>query len=54
LSIATFLNYYPRSVAVTIKVDGKTVPVTATSGEGIDLLQDTAGKVERGRYVEIV
>ncbi|WHY76220.1 phage tail spike protein [Neobacillus sp. WH10] len=38
--------------AVTIKVDGNTVPFTGTSGDNIDLIQylskDTEGKVNRG------
>lgn len=42
---------------LTIKVDGKILPITATTGDGIDLLpylaKDSSGKIQRGRYAEI-
>ena len=46
------------ATAVVIKVDGTTIPITATSGEDIDLLpylqKDGDGNISRGRYAEIV
>lgn len=42
---------------LTIIVDGNILPITATSGEGIDLLpylaKDSSGNIQRGRYAEI-
>src|SRR5690606_15758394 len=44
--------------AISIKVDGNTVPYTDLEGERIDLIpylqKDSSGKINRGRYVEIV
>lgn len=48
----TELNTTPSSV--TIKVDGNTVPITATSADRIDLVnylsKDDGGKISRGRH----
>lgn len=42
---------------LTIKVDGNTLPITATYGDDINLIpylaKDSAGKIQRGRYAEI-
>ncbi|HLU24013.1 MAG TPA: hypothetical protein VKZ77_16245, partial [Bacillaceae bacterium] len=48
------LNETPTSVAIT--VDGKSVPVTATSRENFDLipyLTDANGMIPRGKWIEI-
>ncbi|WP_347320013.1 phage tail spike protein [Rossellomorea sp. RS05] len=46
-----------RPTAVTIKVDGKTVPGSSTSGNDIDIIpylaKDTDGKVSRGTWHEV-
>jgi hypothetical protein len=43
--------------AVTIKVNGSTVPITATSGENIDLIpylpKDGEGRVQRGTWLQV-
>lgn len=43
--------------SVTIKVDGNTVPITATSHDDVDLIpylaKDTSGKVTRGAWHEV-
>lgn len=43
--------------SLTIKVDGSILPISATYGDGIDLLpylaKDSSGKIQRGRYAEI-
>jgi len=46
----------PSSVQIT--VDGVVVPLTALSGDRIDLIpylqKDSSGKIQRGRYAEII
>lgn len=50
-------EYGQTPTAVTIKVDGKTIPRVETYGDEIDILpylqKDSNGRIARGRYAEI-
>jgi phage minor structural protein len=46
-----------QATAVTVKVDGNTVPMTSTSGNDIDIIpylaKDSGGKIQRGTWHEV-
>jgi phage minor structural protein len=46
-----------QATAVTVKVDGNTVPMTSTSGNDIDIVpylaKDSGGKIQRGTWHEV-
>lgn len=50
-------EYDKLPTRITITVDGNVLPITATSGDRIDLIpylkKDSSGKIARGRYAEI-
>ena len=46
-----------QATAVTVKVDGNTVPITSTSGNDIDIVpylaKDSGGRIQRGTWHEV-